>query len=142
MRGEASILAKSSDVAPKQSVLIWTATEETLSKRPKEVQLFTNAMVRAYREMYKRDLDELADFAVSQKPWRKFNPVKAVRETIKAAREMELWPVNGGITRESVTTAQKFLVEAKFMKPDAALPVDQIVTFKFREQALKELGPA
>ncbi len=142
MRGEVSILAKFSDIAPKQSVLTWTATEETLSKRPKEVQLFTNAMVRAYREMYKRDLDELADFAVSQKPWRKFKPVKAVRETIKAAREMELWPVNGGVTRESVTTAQKFLVEVKFMKPDAVLPVDQIVTFKFREQALKELGPA
>jgi ABC-type nitrate/sulfonate/bicarbonate transport system substrate-binding protein len=142
MRGDLNILAKMPDFAPKQSLNTWVATEETLNKRSKEVQLFTNTMVRSYREMYKRDLDELADFAVMQKPWRKFKPVRAVRETIKAAREMELWPVNGGITKESITTAQKFLVETKFMKPENVLPIDQLVTTKFRDQALKELGPA
>ena len=142
MRGDINILAKMSDFAPRHSLITWVATEETLSKRPKEVQLFTNAMVRGYREMYKRDLDELAEFAATQKPWMKFKPVKAVRETIKAAREMEIWPVNGGITQENITTAQKFLVEAKFMKPDNVLPIDQLVTTKFRDQALKELGPA
>lgn len=141
MRGEINIIAKMSDFAPKQSLILWVATEETLSKRPKEVQLFTNTMVRGYREMYKRDLDELAEFAVSQKPWRKFKPVKAVRETIKAAREMELWPVNGGMTEKNVTTALKFLVDTEFMKPDAVLPVNRLIEPKFRDQALKELGP-
>ena len=131
-----------SEFAPKQAVIIWVATEERLSKRAKEVQLFTKAMVQSYREMYKLDLDELADFAVSQKPYSKFKPVKAIRETIKAAREMKLWPVNGGITKEDITTAQKFLVETKFMKPETMLPIDRLVTPKFQDQALKELSPA
>ena len=142
MRGAINILAKMSDLAPQQTASLWVATEETLSKRAKEVQIFTNAMVRAYRDMYKLDIDKLAEFATTQKPWRKFNPKKAVRETIKAAREMKLWPVNGGITKENITTAQKFLVETKFMKPENILPIDQLVTTKFRDQALKELGPA
>jgi ABC-type nitrate/sulfonate/bicarbonate transport system substrate-binding protein len=142
MRGEFNIVAKMPDFAPKQALNIWVATEETINKRPEEVQLFTNAMLRSYREMYRRDLDELAEFAIAQKPWKKFNPAKAVRETIKEAREMELWPVNGGVAKEDITTAQKFLVETKFMKSDNVLPVDQLVTPKFQKRALKELGPA
>ncbi|MFQ5904608.1 MAG: ABC transporter substrate-binding protein, partial [Candidatus Binatia bacterium] len=142
LRGEINILAKMSDFAPIQTATLWVATEETLNKRPKEVQLFTNAMLRSYRDLYKRDLDELAEFAVTQKPWRKFKPVKAVRETIKASQEMKLWPVSGGITKENITTAQKFLVQTKFMKPENVLAIDQLVTPKFRDQALKELGPA
>ena len=73
---------------------------------------------------------------------RKFNPASAVRETIKVARELKLWPVDGGITEKNITAAQKFLVEIKFMKPGNVLPIGQLVTTKFRDQALKELGPA
>ena len=142
LRGDLNILAKMSDFAPQQSGVVWVATEETLQKRPKEVQSFATAMLRGYRDMYKLDLNELAEFAQTQKPWRKFNPKKAVRETIKAALEMKLWPVNGGITKENITAAQKFLVDTKFMKPENVLPIDKLVTTKFRDQALKELGPA
>lgn len=142
MRGEINILAKMSEFAPKQTVMIWVATEERLSKQAKEVQLFTKAMMQSYRKMYTLDLDELTEFAVRQKPYSKIKPAKAVRETIKAAREMKLWPVNGGITKEDITTAQKFLVEVKFMKPKTMLPIDRLVAPKFQDQALKELGPA
>ncbi len=83
------------------------------------------------------DLDHLAPEVAKEAP-----TIRAVRETIKAAREMKLWPVNGGITKENLTTAQKFLVETKFMKPENILPIDQLVTTKFRDQAIKDLGPA
>ncbi|MFQ5540581.1 MAG: ABC transporter substrate-binding protein [Candidatus Binatia bacterium] len=142
LRGKINVLAKMAEFAPKQSVITWVATEETLSKRAEEVQLFTKAMLRSYREMYKRDVDELTEFAISLKPWRKFKPVRAVRETIKEAREIELWPVNGGATKESITTAQKFLLRAKFIKPDSVLPYEQLITPDFKDRALKELGKA
>lgn len=142
MKGEISVLAKMSDFAPKQSVIIWVAGEETLSKRAGDILNVTKALIRSYREMYTRDLNALAEFAVKQKPYSKFNPSDAIRETIKASREMKLWPVDGGISDESIRAAQQFLVESGFMKPDSILPVNQLITPKFRDQALKELGPA
>ena len=142
MRGDLNILARMADFAPQQSGTVWVATEETLQKRPEEIQAFATAMLRGYRDMYKLDLNELAEFAQTQKPWRKFNPASAVRETIKVARELKLWPVDGGITEKNITAAQKFLVGIKFMKPGNVLPIGQLVTTKFRDQALKKLGPA
>ena len=142
MRGEVSILAKMSDFAPKQSVIIWVAGEETLAKRSEDVLKVTKALIRSYRQMYTQNLKELAAFAVKQKPYSKIKPPEAVREAVKAAREMKLWPADGGISDESIKTAQNFLVESGFMKPDNVLPVDQLITPKFRDQALKELGPA
>lgn len=142
MKGEITVLAKMSDFAPQQSVIIWVAGEETLAKRSEDVLNVTKALIRSYREMYTRDLKELAEFAAQQKPYSKFNPPETVLETLKAAREMKLWPVDGGITDERIKAAQNFLVESGFMKPENVLPVDQLITPKFRDQALKELGPA
>lgn len=142
MKGEVSILAKMSDFAPHQSVILWVAGEETLAKRSEDVLNVTKALIRSYREMYKEDLKKLAAFAAKQKPYSKITPPAALQETIKAAREMKLWPVDGGMTNESIKTAQDFLVESGFMKSANVLPVDQLITPKFRDQALKELGPA
>ncbi len=142
MKGEVSILAKMSDFAPNQSVIIWVAGEETLAKRADDVLNVTKALIRSYRKMYTQDLEELAAFAVKQKPYSKIKPSEAVRDAVQAAREMKLWPADGGITDESIKTAQSFLVESGFMKPDNVLPIDRLITPKFRDQALKELGPA
>jgi len=142
IKGDVSILAKMSDFAPKQSVIIWVAGEETLAKRSEDILEVTKALIRSYRQMYSEDLKALAAFAVKQKPYAKIEPPEAVLEAVKAAREMKLWPADGGISDESIETAQNFLVESGFMKQDNVLPADQLVTPKFRDQALKELGPA
>jgi NitT/TauT family transport system substrate-binding protein len=142
IKGEITILAKMSDYAPNQSVIIWVAGEETLAKRSKDVLDVTKSLIRSYREMYTRDLKELAEFAAKQKPYSKFSQPETLLETLKAAREMKLWPADGGITDERIKAAQKFLVESGNMKPENVLPIDQLITPKFRDQALKELGPA
>jgi NitT/TauT family transport system substrate-binding protein len=142
IKGEITVLAKMSDYAPNQSVIIWVAGEETLAKRSKDVLDVTKALIRSYREMYTRDLKELAEFAAQQKPYSKFSQPETLLETLKAAREMKLWPADGGITDERIKAAQNFLVESGFMKPENVLPIDQLITSKFRDQALKELGPA
>ena len=142
MQGQISVLANMSDFAPQQSVMIWMAGEKFLNERPDDVLLLSKALIRSFRDMYKVDLDELTEFALKQKPYSKFKPPKAIRETIKQAREMKLWPVDGGISEQKITTAQKFLVDTGFMKKGNILPVEQLVTTEFRDKAIKELGPA
>ena len=111
---------------------LFMATKTFISKNPKIVQGFTNAIYRAQRYTDTADPMELGKLVV------KFFPVVTPEQIAKSVvryRAMKLWRTDPVVYDQSIKVLQEILISGGVLKPGKEVAYSDIVTTEFANKA-------
>ncbi len=130
----AKSLARVADLAPDYPHELIVVRKEMIDQNPDAVVGIAAAIIEACRYIVTHKDDTLKIF-------QKYSPEsdpKIAEEAYDMLVAEKVWGVNGGMTRQNMTTALTMAVDNKLL--EKPLPFDQWVDFHFQDEALKRLG--
>lgn len=111
---------------------LFMTTNSFLTKNPKIVQGFTNAVYRAQKYTDTADPMELGKLVA------KFFPVvtaEQIAKTVKRYRPMKLWRTDPVVYEPSIKVLQEILIAGGVLKPGKEVAYSDIVTTEFGDKA-------
>jgi ABC-type nitrate/sulfonate/bicarbonate transport system substrate-binding protein len=130
--GYAEVLARPSeyDQLSQQTVQFWVTLEEALEDREDQIRAQIEPLQEAYQQTYDRDPATIAQEAKDTGFYGEFG-VDVLQQTLEHYRDVNMWPVDGGLTEESVNKAYDLLVSTGLLEEDIVPEYSDIVDDRF-----------
>lgn len=113
-----------------QTVQFWVTLETALEDREAELRAEIEPLQQAYQDLYDRDPETITQEAIDTGFYGEFD-FDVLQETLEYYRDIEMWPVDGGLSQESVGNAYDLLVETELLEADVVPDYDDLVDDRF-----------
>lgn len=130
--GYAKILAQpwNYDVLQSQTAAVWVTLEDTLKQYPERMQKLVDYLLNAYERSQNADPQQVTDDAIATGIYPEFDP-DVWLQAFKRARDVKLWPPDGGLKKQPFNEAMDLLVDAGLIEKEDRIAPEELYTTEF-----------